>query len=92
MNNDDPLEGLWFSFEMDEEEYVAFITMEALRIHFHATGKGKRQLLRAYLENEAQIKAVARHRFRNNAPRPLRLDLNSFGRVYVLPQAAKALA
>lgn len=76
----DPLqiEGLWFSFESDAEEYVAFISAEALRVHFEATGTNKRDLVDAYKKNHQRIVAMARNRFQNHARRPVKLDVVDF--------------
>jgi hypothetical protein len=71
-------EGLWFSFESDAEEYVAFISAEALRVHFHATGTDKRNLMEAYKKYQERIIAMARNQFRNQARRPIRLDVKDF--------------
>jgi len=78
MSENDPTRGLWFSFQVDDEEFIAFVSAEALKAHFHAGGAGDRHLLRAYNENQSRIDAVARQRFLNGAPRPVRLSEKDF--------------
>lgn len=78
MHNSDELKGLWFSFEIDGDEYVAFISMEALHVHFRAAGTDKHHLVAAYQKNRAQVDTMAKERFRNHAPRPVRLTVNDF--------------
>jgi hypothetical protein len=82
-------EGLWFSFESDAEEYVAFISAEALRVHFHATGTNKRNLMEAYKKHQERIVAMARSQFKNHAVRPIRLDVNDFLHDGSLPEEGK---
>jgi hypothetical protein len=82
-------EGLWFSFESGAEEYVAFISAEALRVHFHAAGTNKRNLMDAYKKYQEHIVAMARIQFQNQARRPIRLDVNDFLRDGSLPEEGK---
>jgi len=70
--------GLWFSLEIKAEEYVAFISTEALLVHFQAAGTDKHQLRRAYRKHQEAIDAVAKERFHNDAPRPVKLDVSDF--------------
>ncbi|MFC7517185.1 DUF1488 family protein [Herbaspirillum sp. GCM10030257] len=78
MSEHDPTRGLWFSFHVDEEEFIAFVSAEALKNCFNASGEGDRHLLRAYTENQSRIDTVARQRFMTGAPRPIRLSMSDF--------------
>lgn len=70
--------GLWFSFYLDGEEYVAYITKAALCQCFHAADSSFGKLHRIYLANQSQIDAVARERFLAGAPRPIKLTAADF--------------
>ena len=70
--------GLWFSIHIEDEEFVAFISSEALRTHFEASGETGRQIMRAYRENRATIESIARRRFLDGAARPVRLMASDF--------------
>jgi hypothetical protein len=78
MHEHDPTRGLWFSFHVDDEEFIAFVSAEALKKHFNASGEGDRHLLRAYIENQSRIDNVAKQRFLTGAPRPIRLSEKDF--------------
>lgn len=89
MHNSDAQKGLWFSFEIDGEEYVAFISTEALRCHFQAAGANKRHLVHAYRNHQNRIHAVAQERFHHRAPRPIKLDVGDFGSEGFIPAASR---
>ncbi|WP_192805147.1 DUF1488 family protein [Noviherbaspirillum aerium] len=78
MSKSGALKGLWFSFEIKAEEYVAFVSTEALLVHFQASSTDKRDLSRAYRRHQKLINAVAIDRFHNNAPRPVKLNIGDF--------------
>jgi hypothetical protein len=78
MSEHDPTRGLWFSFHVDEEEFIAFVSAEALKNCFNAGSEEDRHLLRAYNENQSQIDTIAKQRFLTGAPRPIRLSANDF--------------
>jgi hypothetical protein len=69
--------GLWFSIEIDEEEFVAFVTAEALDEHFNAS-KNKESRRTAYRQNQKTIDLVARRKFFSGFPRPINLDVADF--------------
>jgi hypothetical protein len=70
--------GLWFSLEINGEEYVAFISAQAMLIHFQAKGMSKSQLNECFRNNQERIVAVAKNRFLTHATRPVKLDVNDF--------------
>lgn len=78
MTNVDPTDGIWFSIHIENEEFIAFVSAESLRIHFKADGRSSRQLLRAYNEHQWHIDSVARRKFLNGAARPVRLTVADF--------------
>lgn len=81
--------GLWFSFEINAEEYVAFISADALCIHFHAAGVERRHLLDAYRKHRQGIDTLAKNRFHSHAPRPVKLDVSDFRSDDVLPDPSR---
>jgi hypothetical protein len=74
----DASKGLWFSFEIGDEEYVAFVSTEALLTHFQAAGADKRDLSRSYRKHRELINTVAIERFLGRAPRPVKLGISDF--------------
>ncbi len=74
----DPTAGLWFSFHVEDEEYIAFISDASLRTCFHAADAGDRALLRAYTANQPLIDSVARRKFLTGAARPVKLTVADF--------------
>lgn len=74
----DSTAGLWFSFHLEEEEFIAFISGIALQTCFNATSTSQCDLLRAYEANQAMIESVARQRFLNGAARPVKLTVSDF--------------
>jgi hypothetical protein len=70
--------GLWFSIHIENEEFVAFISADALRAHFKASDGAGRQMMRAYRENRTAIESMARRRFLDGAARPIRLEVSDF--------------
>jgi hypothetical protein len=73
----DDRKGLWFSIEIENEEFVAFISAEALSVHFNASDKKSSQQA-AYKQNRDIIDAVAQRKFLSGAPRPIKLDASDF--------------
>lgn len=69
----DPTEGLWFSFHVENEEFIGFISNESLLAHFEAADKSERQLIQAYTKNQGRIDARARQKFFDGAARPIKL-------------------
>jgi hypothetical protein len=78
MCNNEALKGIWFSFEIKAEEYVAFISTQALLVHFHAAGTDKQHLRRAYRKHRASIDAMAIERFHGHVSRPIKLGVSDF--------------
>jgi hypothetical protein len=78
MSEDDPINGLWFSIAIEEDEYIAFISFDALHIHFNAPRKSDNALLRTYLNNQETIDAAALRKFLNGAARPIKLSVGDF--------------
>ena len=78
MNDASVTEGLWFSIHIEGEEFIAFVSAEALRIHFKPINGGERGLLRAYHQNQEVIDSVAMQRFLGGAARPIRLTASDF--------------
>ncbi|RJF96833.1 DUF1488 family protein [Noviherbaspirillum cavernae] len=75
--NDGARDGLWFSIEIEKDEFLAFISTEALAAHFR-TPKKRSDAIAAYKENQNIIDAVARHKFLNGFPRPIKLGAADF--------------
>lgn len=69
--------GLWFSISVDNNEYVAFISGDALGNHFGAlpTASGH---LAAYRRHQVRIDAMAESKFRAGAQRPIKLSTIDF--------------
>jgi hypothetical protein len=51
MSLDDPTVGLWFSIEIEQEEFIAFVSAYALHIDFNAPNKMDKALPHAYQGN-----------------------------------------
>ena len=81
MNDVSVTEGLWFSIHIEGEEFIAFVSAEALRIHFKPVNGGERALLRAYHQNQQVIDLVATQKFLGGADRPIRLAASDFASV-----------
>lgn len=69
--------GIWFGIEIDNEEFVAFITVDALAVHFRSSGE-KGCLVRAYKANRDVIETAAREKFLSGFARPVRLSVGDF--------------
>jgi hypothetical protein len=74
---DSTRKGVWFSLEIQHEEYLALISSDALNVHFHASKKECDQLT-AYKKNRIAIDQVAYRKFANDAFRPIRLSVADF--------------
>ena len=70
-------DGLWFSIEIEQDEFLAFISSEALARHFGEPQK-KRDAAAAYWANRNVIDAVARQKFLDGFPRPIKLGAADF--------------
>lgn len=69
--------GLWFSIEVEKDEFLVFISSDALGTHFQAE-KAKEDPAAAYRANRSLIDSVARHKFLSGSPRPIRLGAADF--------------
>lgn len=78
MNARDKTTGLWFSLLIEDEEFIAFISADALCSHFKAPSCNERTLLAVYNENQQIIDTVARSKFLRGAPRPIKLTSADF--------------
>lgn len=78
MYADDATDGLWFSIEIEEEEFLAFISSAALHKHFNAPEKAEKVLLRTYLTHQEVIHETARRKFLNGSARPVKLCVHDF--------------
>lgn len=79
MSDTDPTQGLWFSFHVEDDEFIGFISDASLRTHFQADDRSdRRQLLRAYMKNQGLIDLVARRKFLAGAARPIKLTVADF--------------
>jgi hypothetical protein len=69
--------GLWFSIEMENEEFVAFVAAEVLEKRFNAKRTAESRRV-AYRQNRQFIDSVARRNFLRGFPRPLKLGMADF--------------
>jgi hypothetical protein len=76
-NYDEARKGVWFSMEIDDDEFLAFISAEALRMHFDASRTKESQLAK-FKENKKRIVSVARRRFLDGVTRPIKLRAADF--------------
>jgi hypothetical protein len=78
MSANDATEGLWFSIEIGEEEFIAFVSADVLHIHFNAPSKRDKALVHAYQQHQHVIDAAARRKFISGAVRPIKLSVGDF--------------
>jgi hypothetical protein len=76
-NYDMARKGIWFSMEIGSDEFLAFVSDEALREHFDASLTRQSQLA-AFKENRKLIVSLARQRFLDGAVRPVKLQATDF--------------
>lgn len=69
--------GLWFSISVENNEYLAYISGDALANHFGAMPSAAGHLA-AYQRNQARIDAVAEAKFLSGAQRPVKLSTIDF--------------
>jgi hypothetical protein len=69
--------GLWFSIKIEAEEFIALLSREALEQHF-LTENAKAEARAAYRRNRKLIDAVARKKFLEGCPRPIKIDATDF--------------
>jgi hypothetical protein len=69
--------GIWFSMVIRGDEYVAFVSGDALTEHFNASATAGSQMA-AYRENHQQIHAAAEAKFLAGGERPIKLSADDF--------------
>jgi hypothetical protein len=79
-------QGLWFTFDVGQEQLIAFISDEALRVHFKWSRESGSQHI-AYKENQKIIEEVARRRLLDGCTRPIKLGVVDFDAVDCAPYA-----
>lgn len=76
-NKDSLQKGLWFSILIDSDEFVAFISGEALAEHFNGATNADSPLA-IYKKHHEQINAVAEKKFLGGCMRPVKLAAVDF--------------
>jgi hypothetical protein len=66
-------DGIWFSIHIEEDEFVAFITAEALRTGFKTRTRVSSKLGSTYQKNQQVINALAKRKFLSGAARPIQV-------------------
>ena len=69
--------GLWFSIKIDSEEFVALLAADALQQLLRQSG-GAVEPRNAYTRNRKVIDAVARKKFLDGYPRPIKVEAADF--------------
>ena len=69
--------GLWFSIKIDSEEFVALLAADALQQLLGQSG-GAVEPRNAYKRNRKVIDAVARKKFLDGYPRPIKVEAADF--------------
>jgi hypothetical protein len=70
--------GIWFSIEVAGEEFVAFVTADALCGEFNKKTKAGKALRSIYRQHRTVIDAVAKRKFLNGMQRPVQLTSEDF--------------
>jgi hypothetical protein len=70
--------GFWFSIKIEAEEFIALLSKDALEQHFLKAGATV-EARAAYRRNRKLIDAVARKKFLEGCPRPIKVDAADFG-------------
>ena len=65
--------GLWFSIKIDSEEFVALLAADALQRLLERTG-ATAEPRTAYKRNRKVIDALARQKFLDGCPRPIKVE------------------
>lgn len=78
MNEEALANGLWFSIQIEQDEFLAFVSADVLCIHFNASKAAKRVLMQAYRKHQRTIDEAARRKFIRGAPRPVQLSVGDF--------------
>jgi len=69
--------GLWFSIRIESEEFIALLSKDALEQHF-LKEDAPAEARAAYRRNRKLIDAVARKKFLEGCPRPIKIDAADF--------------
>jgi len=69
--------GLWFSIKIESEEFIALLSNDALERHFLKKDTPA-EARAAYRRNRKLIDAVARKKFLEGCPRPIKVDATDF--------------
>jgi hypothetical protein len=69
----DALTGLWFSIKIDSEEFVALLAADALE-HLLEHSTVPIEPRKAYRRNRKLIDALARQKFLDGCPRPIKVE------------------
>jgi len=65
--------GLWFSIKIDSEEFVALLAVDALERLLERAGAAA-EPRSAYKRNRKVIDALARQKFLDGCPRPIKVE------------------
>ncbi len=74
-----PAAGLWFSIKIEADEFIALLSADALTQHFQAADEPT-EARSAYRRHRKLIDAVARRKFLEGCPRPIRVEAADFYR------------
>lgn len=69
--------GLWFSFKIDADEFVALLSADALEQHF-LPADPQAEARSAYRRHRKLIDEVARRKFLQGCPRPIKIEASDF--------------
>lgn len=65
--------GLWFSIKIESEEFIALLAADALE-RLRARGDAAAEPRSAYKRNRKVIDALARQKFLDGCPRPIKVE------------------
>jgi hypothetical protein len=69
--------GFWFSIKIESEEFIALLSKDAIEQHFLKEDAAV-EARAAYRRNRKLIDAVARRKFLEGCPRPIKVDASDF--------------
>ena len=81
MNAQDDQEGIWFSYYVTGEEFIAFISNDSLMSMYRCKELQTPQLLATFHQHEKHITTLAEYKFIHNAPRPIRITMEDFAKI-----------
>jgi hypothetical protein len=70
--------GVWFSIKIESEEFIALLSKDALEQHFLKEDAAV-EARAAYRRNRKLIDSVARRKFLEGCPRPIKVEAADFG-------------